>query len=87
MRSTSLLQLEEVELVADLELDFRTCRRCRRRVDAGERDGADRRADAALGRRPAVAAAERHLVAHAEADGAAVARQRRAARRCGAGSN
>ena len=47
-----LLQLEEVELVAFLDLDLRARRRGDRRIDAGERDRADdgltRRSDGGL---------------------------------------
>ena len=70
------LQLEEVELVAFLDLDLRASGRDHLRIAAGERDRADQRLDAPLGRRPAVAATERDLVADAETDRAAVARQR-----------
>ena len=71
-----LLQLEEIELVARVDLDLGAHRRGDRRIDAAEGDRADDRPDAPLGRRLAVAAAERDLVADAEADRAAVARQR-----------
>ena len=70
-----LLQLEEVELVAEVELDLGAGRPADRGVDAAEGDRADDRPHAPLRRRLAAAAAKRDLVPDAEADRAVVARQ------------